>query len=120
VPTIKAILQRELGLEKFPRRWAPHFLSPTQNIVHLEASIDMLRIPHELEENHFEGIVTGDGSWFQHSNISMFLSVLKNVCMIADRRFFMDATSHQGAENSDNDFCHRTQTNRALYLPKRK
>jgi hypothetical protein len=33
VPTIKDILQRELGMRKFSRRWAPHFLSPASWIV---------------------------------------------------------------------------------------
>jgi transposase len=28
VPTIKAIIQRELGMRQFSRRWVPHFLSP--------------------------------------------------------------------------------------------
>jgi hypothetical protein len=28
VPTIKDILQRELGMRQFSRRWVPHFLSP--------------------------------------------------------------------------------------------
>jgi transposase len=28
VPTIKDILQRELGMREFSRRWLPHFLSP--------------------------------------------------------------------------------------------
>jgi hypothetical protein len=29
VPTIKDILQRELGMRKFSRGWVPHFLSPS-------------------------------------------------------------------------------------------
>jgi transposase len=33
-PTIKEILQREMGLKKFSRRWIPHFLSPFQEIAH--------------------------------------------------------------------------------------
>jgi hypothetical protein len=28
----------------------------------------MPRIPHESEENHFKGIITGDKSWFQYSH----------------------------------------------------
>jgi hypothetical protein len=32
VPTIEEILQRELELKKFSRRWVPHFLFSTQKI----------------------------------------------------------------------------------------
>jgi hypothetical protein len=32
VPTIKDVLQRELGMRTFSRRWVPHFLSPAQNV----------------------------------------------------------------------------------------
>jgi transposase len=70
VPTIKEILQRELGLKEFSRRWVPHFLSPTQNVAHVEALTKMLRILRELEENHFEGIAAGDESWFEYSHRS--------------------------------------------------
>jgi hypothetical protein len=38
VPTIKDMLQRELGMKKFSRRWVPHFLSPAQKIARVEAS----------------------------------------------------------------------------------
>jgi transposase len=37
VPTIKDILQRELGMRKFSRRWVPHFLSPASTIARVEA-----------------------------------------------------------------------------------
>jgi transposase len=32
VPAIKDILQRELGMRKFSRRWVPHFFSPAQKM----------------------------------------------------------------------------------------
>jgi hypothetical protein len=54
VPTIKEIIERKLGLKKFPRRWPLHYLSPTQKLARIEASIKMPRTLHELEENHFE------------------------------------------------------------------
>jgi histone-lysine N-methyltransferase SETMAR len=66
VPTIKEILQRELGMKKFTRRWVPHFLSPAQKVARVEASTEMLRILHEAEENDFDGIATGDESWFRY------------------------------------------------------
>jgi hypothetical protein len=44
VPTIKDILQRELGMRKFLRRWVLHFLSPAQKVVRVEASKIILRV----------------------------------------------------------------------------
>jgi hypothetical protein len=70
VLTIKEIVQRELGLEKFSRRWVPYFLSPTQKVACIEASTEILRILHESEENHFEGITTGDEPRFQYPYMS--------------------------------------------------
>jgi hypothetical protein len=43
----------------------PHFLSPDQAIACVETSTEMLRILHESEEDHFEGVATGDEFWFQ-------------------------------------------------------
>jgi hypothetical protein len=37
VPTIKDILQRELGMRKFSRHLVPHFLSPAQKVARVEA-----------------------------------------------------------------------------------
>jgi hypothetical protein len=45
----------------------PRFLSPAQKVACVEASTEMLRILHELEENHFEGIAIDDESWSQYS-----------------------------------------------------
>jgi transposase len=42
VPRIKDILQRELGMRKFSRRWMPHFLSPAQEVARVEASKTIL------------------------------------------------------------------------------
>jgi transposase len=44
VPPIKEILQRELRMRKFPRRWVPHFLSPAQKVACVEASETILRV----------------------------------------------------------------------------
>jgi hypothetical protein len=62
---IKDILQRELGMRKFSRSWAPHFLSPAQEVVRVEASKTILRVQQDPESNDFEGITTGDESWFR-------------------------------------------------------
>jgi hypothetical protein len=41
VLTVKDILQRELGKNKFSRRWVPHSLSDAQKVTHVEASEEM-------------------------------------------------------------------------------
>jgi hypothetical protein len=64
VLTIKDIPQRELGVKKFSRRWVPHFLSPAQKVAPVEASKTILRVLQDAELNGFEGIATGDESWF--------------------------------------------------------
>jgi hypothetical protein len=38
--------------------------------VRVEAKKEMLRILHESETNDFDGIATGDESWFQHTTAS--------------------------------------------------
>jgi hypothetical protein len=84
-PAIREVLQRELGLIKFYRRWVLHFLSPAQSVAHVEASVKMPQILHESAENHFEWIVTGDKSGFQYSNIPIRP---QNVCTTAGRISF--------------------------------
>jgi hypothetical protein len=66
VPMINDILQKELGMRKFSRGWVSHFLSPAQKIVRAEASKTILRILQDAESNDFEGIATGDESWFRY------------------------------------------------------
>jgi hypothetical protein len=65
VPTIKDIFQRELGMRKFSRPWVPYFLSPAQKVARVEASKTMFRVLQDAESNDFEGIATGDQSWFR-------------------------------------------------------
>jgi hypothetical protein len=74
VPTIKDILQRELGMRKFSWRWMPHFLSPAQKVARVETSKIILQILQDAESNDFEGIATGDLSWFRgcHPSSTMF------------------------------------------------
>jgi hypothetical protein len=43
VPTIKDILQRDLGMRKCSRRWVLHFLSSAQEVAPVEASKTILR-----------------------------------------------------------------------------
>jgi hypothetical protein len=71
VPTIKEILRRKRGSKRFLRTGSD-FLAPAQKVVRFEASPEMLGKLHESEKNHFEGIATGDESWFQYSDSSDF------------------------------------------------
>jgi hypothetical protein len=66
VPTIKNILQRELGMIKCSLRWVPHFLSPAQKVARVEASKTILRVLQDTESNDFKGIATGDESWLRY------------------------------------------------------
>jgi hypothetical protein len=63
-PTVKEVLRRELGLKRSPRRWVPHELSDDQKKCRADQSgmlLDVLRLNAEC---NFEGIATGNESWF--------------------------------------------------------
>jgi hypothetical protein len=60
--TVKEILQRELGMRIFSRRWVPHSLTSAQRVARVDPSIEMLRILQESEENDFDGVTTHDES----------------------------------------------------------
>jgi hypothetical protein len=44
----------------------PHFLSSAQKVAHVGASKTILRVLQDAESNDFEGIATGDESWFRY------------------------------------------------------
>jgi hypothetical protein len=73
VLTIKDILQRELGMRKFSRRWVFHFLSSAQKVACVEASKTILRVLQDAESNDFKGIATGDESWFSYHHPSLIM-----------------------------------------------
>jgi hypothetical protein len=65
------------GLRIFIREsWDSHFFAalgalfsvPRPNVAYVEASTETLRTLYQSGENHFEGISTGDKSWFQYSD----------------------------------------------------
>jgi hypothetical protein len=62
---MKDILQSDLGMKKVSRCWASQLLSEAQKTARVEISKEMLRILQDSEEKNFEGIVTGDESWFR-------------------------------------------------------
>jgi hypothetical protein len=57
-------------MRKFSRRWVPHSLSNPQKVARVEAAKEMLRILQKLETNDFDGLATGEESWFQHTTAS--------------------------------------------------
>jgi transposase len=105
VPMIKDILQRELGMRKFSRRWVPHFLSPAQKVARVEASKTILRVLQHAESNDFEGIATGGESFFRHCypSLTMFARAPSDVVPRTRQTI--------GAKKNDNDFLHCTSTN---------
>jgi histone-lysine N-methyltransferase SETMAR len=63
---IMAILQRDIGLKKFSRRWAPHQFSSSQKTDHVNYSRALLHLLQQLRPFDFEGITTGGESGFRH------------------------------------------------------
>jgi hypothetical protein len=104
VPTIKAILQRELGMRKFPRRWVPHFLSSAQKVARVEALKTILRVLQDAESNDFKGIATGDEFWFRYCYLSSTMFARAPAEGISRTRQTI------GAKNNDIDFLHCTAT----------
>jgi acyl-CoA hydrolase len=62
--TAKETLVRGLGLKKSTRRRVSHTLSDPQKLTRVEASDELLQILKDLEADSFDGIATGDKSWF--------------------------------------------------------
>jgi hypothetical protein len=70
--TIMKILQLNLGLKKFSRRWMPHQLIAKADRGNRSAAL--LHLLQPLQPFDFEGITTGDESWFwyKYDSDSMF------------------------------------------------
>jgi hypothetical protein len=62
ISAVEEILQKELGMRKFSRRWVPHCLGDAQKAARVEAAKEMFKILHESERNDFDAIATGDES----------------------------------------------------------
>jgi hypothetical protein len=114
VPMIKDILQRELGMRKFSRRWAPHFLSPTQKVACIEVSKTIFRILRDAESNNFEGIATGVESWFR------FCYPSPTMLARAPSEVIPRTRQTIGAENNRNNFLHCMSNNLVGCTAKRK
>jgi hypothetical protein len=63
-PMINEILQQEIWLQKFSRRWAPHSFSDAQNSNRTSMAIDLLSVLRLQADHSFSQIVIGNESWF--------------------------------------------------------
>jgi hypothetical protein len=68
--TTKEILRRDLGLKKFARRWVTDQPNRSQKGQRVEAAKLLLQILQMFQPNAFDGIATGDESWFQFVSLS--------------------------------------------------
>jgi hypothetical protein len=68
-------------MRKLSQRWVPDSSSDAQNAACVQTAKEMLMILQESETNHFDGIATGEESWFQHATASskMFARSAANV-----------------------------------------
>jgi histone-lysine N-methyltransferase SETMAR len=63
---IRDVLENDLGLRKFTRRWVPHELTPAQMAQRVFDSILLAEALRADEKNQFRNIMTGDESWFYY------------------------------------------------------
>jgi hypothetical protein len=62
-PAVKEILGRKWGLKKFTRRLFSHLLSDQKKLP-IDASRKLLSLLGIYAEHNFEGMATGNESWF--------------------------------------------------------
>jgi histone-lysine N-methyltransferase SETMAR len=74
--TIKRILDQELGLRKFTRRWVPHILSVEQKLRKVMESQSLMTILANLADKNVQGVMSGDELWFSYliESDAMFIS----------------------------------------------
>jgi hypothetical protein len=64
------MLERELGLRKFSRRWVPHSLSDSQKVDRMRKARYMLDVILEQTDKSFSCLITGDDSSFVYLSAS--------------------------------------------------
>jgi hypothetical protein len=81
--SVKTILEREFGLQKFSRRWLLHQLSEAQKESRVDSSRELFQILEDRRELQFDEIATGDESWFRYliQSDSMFASAREAMTM---------------------------------------
>jgi hypothetical protein len=111
---VKEILQRELRMRKFSRRWVPHSLSDAQKSARVETAEEISRILQQSEMNDFDGIATGDEPWFQHTMASSKMFARSAADVIPRTRQAV------GAKNYNHGVLHRKETYRVRRSSKRQ
>jgi hypothetical protein len=106
--TAKEILQGELRLRKFSRRWVPHSLNDPRKFARVDAAKEMLRILQESETNDFDDIARHD-----EPLVSTYNGILENVYPFGSKCHSEDATSSWHETNHDYGVLHRKETYRA-------
>jgi hypothetical protein len=64
--TIKEIMHQDLRMRRFKRKWLPNLLTEDQNKSRVNCSRSLLQILQNLVDHQFNGITTGDESWFSY------------------------------------------------------
>jgi hypothetical protein len=111
--TVKEILERELGMRKFSWCWIFHSLSDAQKVARVEAAKEILKILQQSDTNDFDGIATGDESWFQHAMASSKIFA-RSAADVNPR-----TRKAVGEKNGDHGVLHRKETYRVRCSSKR-
>jgi hypothetical protein len=64
--TLKEAFIRELEFRKHARRWVPHWLDDARKNHWRESVIELFELLRRREAYDFDGIATGDESWFHY------------------------------------------------------
>jgi hypothetical protein len=92
-PIIKEILQQELELQRFSRRWVPYSLSNIQKVDWTAMATDLLSVLYRQADYSFSPIVTGDESWFLYLYLSDHMFTASRDNMIAREKATIKAQS---------------------------
>jgi hypothetical protein len=87
-------------------------VSDTQKAARVEAAKEILRILQESETNDFDGVATGDESWFQYSTASLKKFARSAADVIPRTRQAV------GAKNYDHGVLHRKEIYRVRCPPR--
>ena len=77
VHTVINILTNDLGLNYRHLRWVPHMLTPEIKQIRVAQCKVILEALETAKRSHFNGIITGDESWFLYYYQKEHLWVLK-------------------------------------------
>jgi hypothetical protein len=64
--TVKEVLSHELGFRKYAGRWVPQLLDDARTNHRRASAIELLELLRGRKAYNFNGIATGDESWFHY------------------------------------------------------